>query len=105
MSVVLDSSVTLAWIYPDETTDAVRQLFDAVTENGAVVPALWRIEVANALTIAMRRGRIHAGLRAGAVYDATYLELAHRRSLPLATLDIELSDAAWTLGVRLAGEV
>jgi predicted nucleic acid-binding protein len=35
------------------------------------------------------------------VYDATYLELASRRGLPLATLDVELRTAATSLGVPL----
>ena len=33
MRPVLDSSATLAWIYGDETTDAIRQLFDIVAEQ------------------------------------------------------------------------
>jgi len=37
------------------------------------------------------------------IYDATYLELAQRRSLPLATLDKELREAAATLNVTLVG--
>jgi len=37
------------------------------------------------------------------VYDATYLELALRRSLPLATLDRDLRKAAQTEGVHLLG--
>jgi predicted nucleic acid-binding protein len=37
------------------------------------------------------------------VYDAAYLELAHRRDLPLATLDAELHAAARALGVALLG--
>jgi predicted nucleic acid-binding protein len=37
------------------------------------------------------------------VYDATYLDLAARRGLPLATLDIELRRAAEALGVTLLG--
>jgi predicted nucleic acid-binding protein len=37
------------------------------------------------------------------VYDAAYLELAHRRSLPLASLDAELRAAGGTLGVPLLG--
>lgn len=36
-----------------------------------------------------------------AVCDAAYLELARRRSLPLATLDGELRDAASQLGITL----
>lgn len=35
------------------------------------------------------------------VYDASYLELALRRGLPLATLDRRLQDAATRLGVSL----
>jgi predicted nucleic acid-binding protein len=38
------------------------------------------------------------------VYDATYLELAHRLGLPLATLDHDLRTAAATLGVQLRGQ-
>jgi predicted nucleic acid-binding protein len=34
-------------------------------------------------------------------YDAAYLELALRYNLPLATLDIELKQAACAVGVRL----
>jgi predicted nucleic acid-binding protein len=37
------------------------------------------------------------------MYDATYLELAQRRSLPLATLDKELREAAAALDVPLLG--
>ena len=35
------------------------------------------------------------------VYDAAYLELALRYNLPLATLDIELKQASFAVGVRL----
>jgi predicted nucleic acid-binding protein len=34
-------------------------------------------------------------------YDAAYLELAHRRDLPLATLDAGLRTAARALGVAV----
>jgi predicted nucleic acid-binding protein len=37
------------------------------------------------------------------VYDAAYLELAQRMSLPLATLDGDLRSAAQMLGVDLLG--
>ena len=37
------------------------------------------------------------------IYDATYLELAQRRSLPLATLDVPLRVAAGALGLSLLG--
>ena len=36
------------------------------------------------------------------LHDAAYLELAQRRALPLASLDMELCDAARALGLELA---
>jgi predicted nucleic acid-binding protein len=37
------------------------------------------------------------------VYDAAYLELAHRHSLPLGTLDRELRAAAISVGIEIHG--
>ena len=39
------------------------------------------------------------------LYDAAYLELAQRRSLPLATLDRELRAAAPALNIALLGAI
>jgi predicted nucleic acid-binding protein len=75
VSLVLDSSATLAWIYANETTEAIRQLFDRVAEEGATVPALWRLEVANSLTIAARRGRIATELGRAALADLALLDI------------------------------
>jgi len=33
---VIDSSATLAWIYPDEVTDAIRDVFDRVTADAVL---------------------------------------------------------------------
>jgi hypothetical protein len=51
---VLDSSVTLAWVYQDETTETVRSVFEDLSVGGAWVPALWRLEVANVLEMGVR---------------------------------------------------
>lgn len=137
MSLVLDSSATLGWFYPDETTVALTELFDRVVIRGAFVPELWKIEVASSLTLGIRRHRITAKDREEAltdlealsvtvdrhtgkhvwhetlsladkhrltVYDATYLELALRLSLPLATLDDDLRNAAQSESVPLLGK-
>lgn len=45
MRVVLDASAALAWIYGDEITDEIKKVFDLIAEHGALVPALWRLEV------------------------------------------------------------
>ncbi|MGH2396769.1 MAG: type II toxin-antitoxin system VapC family toxin [bacterium] len=65
MEVVLDSSVALAWALPDETSRrADRLLAEASGKSVFWVPALWWYEVANALTMAKRRGRLAEADRA-----------------------------------------
>jgi hypothetical protein len=71
MSLVFDSSAPLAWIYGDEVTDAIRQYFDTV----AFVPAPWRLEVANRLTVAVHRERIDAEFRRAALDDLMLLNI------------------------------
>ena len=136
MSLVIDASLTVAWYFEDETTPATEAILDRVSEAGATVPTLWRLEVANAFQSAIRRKRITAPYRdrslaeltqmpitidadtnvyawtttlrlaerfALTIYNSAYLELAQRRSLPLATLDAVLREAAAALGVTLLG--
>jgi predicted nucleic acid-binding protein len=136
VSLVLDSSITVAWLYREEATKTVDTIFENLVQASAWVPALWHLEVANVLQIGIRRQRhavdfrdhvlsdlsklaIHvdaetqrhawgatarlAERRGLTVYDAAYLELALRRSLPLATLDEDLRAAAAAERVPLLG--
>jgi predicted nucleic acid-binding protein len=75
VTLVLDSSVTVAWFFRDEQTEAVREVLGTVSQSGPVVPSLWRIEVANALQIATRRGRIDATYRDASIADLTILDI------------------------------
>ena len=93
MSVVIDSSITLAWLFEDERSTAADAVLDQVTESGAVAPSLWRLEVANALQMAVRRKRIDAAFR-----DAS---LADLRSL-VVTIDPETDQHAWASTLLLA---
>ena len=93
VSLILDSSATLAWIYGDETTAAIRGVFDAIADNGAVVPALWRLEVANSLTMAVRRGRINPDFRRAALADLALLDIM---------TDQQSDSYAWTDTLNLA---
>jgi predicted nucleic acid-binding protein len=95
MSLVLDSSVTLAWLYSDEITEPIRRVFEAVAEHGAVVPALWKLEVANSLTVAARRGRIDREFRRAALGDLAMLEI---------TTDAHTESNAWGQTVQLADQ-
>lgn len=55
---VVDASVSLAWVFADEATAATETLLDQLRSDAASVPGLWRLEVANVLAGAERRGRI-----------------------------------------------
>ena len=90
---VLDSSVTLAWIYAGETTDAILQVFDEIRTRGAWVPGLWRWEIANVLQLNVRRGRHSADFRDGA--------LAGLALLPVK-VDAEADQQAWGGTLHLA---
>jgi predicted nucleic acid-binding protein len=93
VSLVLDSSATLAWVYSEETTEASSEVLARLTERGAWVPALWRLEVANVLQMNVRRGRHDAAFR-----DAALTDLA---MLPIS-IDPETDQQAWGATVRLA---
>ena len=49
--------MTIAWLLEDERSDAVDKVLRHVMDNGALVPSIWRLEVANMLRVAVRRGR------------------------------------------------
>jgi predicted nucleic acid-binding protein len=124
----------VSWCFPDERDRASRDVLDTLRDKTAIVPALWFLEVSNALLSGERKGRLTHSETAEALqvlcrlpvqvddrsgmgyahdimavarqhsltaYDATYLELAIRLSLPLATFDRHLQSAARKAGVRL----
>ena len=93
MSLVLDSSVTLAWVYSAETTEEVSGVFDRVVESGAWVPALWRLEVANVLEMGVRKGRSDTAFRDAALADLALLPI---------TVDPETDRQAWGATAKLA---
>lgn len=55
---VIDTSITMAWCFEDESTDETEALLDRVVREGAVVPQLWTHEISNVLLVAERRGRV-----------------------------------------------
>ena len=93
MSLVIDSSTTLAWIYSEETTEAIAEVLVRMKEKGAWVPALWRLEVANVLEMNVRRGRHDAAFRDAALADLAILPIS---------IDAETDRQAWGATLRLA---
>jgi predicted nucleic acid-binding protein len=93
VSLVIDSSATLAWVYSEETTEAIADVLARMTERGAWAPALWRLEVANVLQMNVRRGRHDAAFRDAALADLDVLPIS---------IDAETDRQAWSATLRLA---
>ncbi len=56
---VADASVAVAWVHPAQATTQTSAMLDAVADGAVVeVPALWRLEVANALVVLVRRRKL-----------------------------------------------
>ena len=54
---VLDASVAVAWCFEDENSAAADAVLNQMAKAEAVVPAIWRVEVASALLAGERRTR------------------------------------------------
>lgn len=93
MNVVIDSSVALNWVMPDEDRTHTEELMDSISSTGAVVPPLFRIEVGNSLLIAARRQRITAD------YVSQALDLLTR--LPLRA-DVNSAEHVWGSTIEIA---
>ncbi len=93
MSLVLDASLALSWYFEDERTPPVDALLDRVADEGAIVPAHWRLEVANGLQAAIRRKRIDLSFRDRAIAQLDRLSII---------VDHETDRYAWSNTLRLA---
>ena len=132
---VVDASVALSWSFQDERSPYARRVLESLRRERASAPAIWPLEINNAMLSALRKGRIerrfatriladlfqlpvdidretaylfiaHDVLNLAlahrlSAYDASYLELAQRRGLPLATQDQRLAQAAIAAGVMI----
>jgi predicted nucleic acid-binding protein len=82
-ALVVDSSAAMAWFMPDEITPESETLRRRVTDEGAAVPVLWRLEIGNTFLLAVRHRRISLDQRIGALEQ-------------LATLPISIDDETLT---------
>ena len=93
MSIVLDASMTLAWLFEDEQTDQVLATINHVYMGGASVPPLWRYEVANGLQMAIRRQRITPDYRTRCLDKIDELPI---------TIDPDGVSEIWSTTIKLA---
>ena len=70
---VLDCSVVLAVLLPDEQSPQAQDVIGSMAASRASVPQHWALEVANGLLMAVRRRRIDDEFRRGAIEDAASL--------------------------------
>ncbi len=110
---VVDASVAVAWVHPGQATPQTDALLTEI-ENGAtvLVPSLWPVEVANALLVLERRGKLTSTERHAALaglhelsfeVDDAMAGLAFTRLSQLATEQaLTLYDAVYLeLALRL----
>jgi predicted nucleic acid-binding protein len=84
---VADAPVAVGWVHPAQATPQTTAMLDAIAEGAVLeVPALWPLEVANALTVLVRRRKLTEGERQTA--------LGWLRLLPLH-VDYEMSSLAF----------
>ncbi len=93
---VVDASIGVAWVHPAQATPETDALLQAVHDGAIVeVPAIWPLEVANALLVLTRRKRLSNTERLRAL--AAIQEMASK-------VDAESVSLAFTKLSRLAAE-
>ena len=131
---VIDSSIAACWCLPDEFSSVAQDARDYGSKRSFIVPSLFWHEIRNVLIVNERRGRITQEQSTSGLslisqllividyfpddlkilrlarehrltaYDASYVELAERKAVPLATLDRRLAAAARAEGVTVLTE-
>jgi predicted nucleic acid-binding protein len=115
---VLDSSAAAAWVIPDESSDAAKELFAhaCMDDAGFHAPLLWSWEMGNVLLMAQKRKRIAAGAADAALQTLSRIRLQFdaapdlHRQLQIARLasthELTFYDAAYLeLVLRLNGQL
>lgn len=91
---VADASVAIGWVHPAQATAHTRAMLDAIAEGATLeVPALWPLEVANALAVLQRRRKL--------TEDERQAGLGWLRGLPLR-IDHEMALLAFSRLSELA---
>ena len=56
---VVDNSIVMTWCFKDESDPYADAVLMGLTDNEAIVPAIWPLEIVNVLLVAERRNRLH----------------------------------------------
>jgi predicted nucleic acid-binding protein len=109
---VADASVAIGWVHPAQATEQTAAMLDAMAEGATLeVPALWPLEVANALVVLVRRRKLTdddrqtglgwlGGLRVRVDHETSALAFSRLSELAV-THQLSVYDAAYLeLAVR-----
>jgi predicted nucleic acid-binding protein len=56
---VADASIAIAWVHPAQATSQTAAMLESIADGTTLeVPAVWSLEVANALTVLVRRRKL-----------------------------------------------
>lgn len=92
---VVDASVAIGWVHPAQATAQTHAMLDAIAEGAVLeVPALWPMEVANALLVLGRRRKLTERER--------QVGVGWLRGLPVR-IDHEMASLAFSRLSELAG--
>lgn len=103
---VADASVAIGWVHPAQATKQTVAMLEAIADGATLeVPALWPLEVANALIVLVRRRKLAEdecqaglgwlrGLRVRLDYEMTALAFSRLSELAAAH-DLSVYDAAY----------
>lgn len=58
MNFVLDASVALSWVFPDEKPEYSMRVRERLRTEFAIVPGLWSLELTNIVALSLKKGRI-----------------------------------------------
>ncbi len=93
---VADASVAIGWVHPAQATTETAAMLDAIADGATLeVPALWPLEVANALLVLVRRRKL--------AEDERQMGLGWLRGLRVR-VDHEVSALAFSRLSELAAE-
>lgn len=106
MTFIADASVAVGWVHPAQVTRQTAAMLDAIAEGATLeVPALWPLEVANALIVLVRRRKLTdderqaglgwlRGLRLRVDHDMAHLAFSRLSELA-AAYQLSVYDAAY----------
>lgn len=103
---MVDASIAVVWLHPDQASPESEACLDAMVEGAELlVPAVWPLEVANALTVLTRRSTLTVDEREAALgwlkplrvrvdHEGTALAFTELSALA-SRLAVSVNDAAY----------